>query len=333
MEKTIETQYGNFNIRPYTNEDEDAVLKLWQLAFKQSIDRRIWRWKFHNNPFGREMMLCVDRFKKPVVLFAGIPFPAQWNMKQIVMTQNVDNMSHPYYRHAISGRKGLFIQTAEHFFSLYGNSEMSTIHYGFPGKKHYKLGNLFLDYTAIPQEHFYYELSVENLVQKGFSISKKVKVIHEFNEKFDELWQLSKEDYPYSIFRNAEFLNWRFSQNPIRTYWCFGIFNIQNKLLGYMIFLLDGDIATIVDIFCTKDQKILHHLIHRGIKTLVKQKIKKVRIWISSNHFITKALVNSEFKPIIDPLGIVPAYRYYKSKIDLTQFDKFFYTMADGDLF
>ena len=333
MEKTLETKYGTFKVSPYINSDEDAVLKLWQLAFKNKIDKRIWRWKFHNNPFGYEMMLCVDASNNPIVLYAGIPYPAQWGKKEIVMTQLIDNMSHPDYRHAVSGRKGLFLQTAEHFFSVFGNPKKNSIHYGFPGIKNFKLCKMFLNGKKISQNNFYFELSIENFKRNYYSIFKKVKIINIFDIEFDKLWELNKKDYPYSVIRNAKFLNWRFSQHPTNRYHSYGLFNAKNKLLGYIIFLLDGDLATIVDIFSKKNKNTTNHLIRKSIGKLIRRKIKKVRIWIPDHHFITMAIIDSGFKPQNEPRGIVPQYRNLSENISLNNFNKFFYTMADGDLF
>ena len=331
--KELITRYGKFLLRPYTNEDEDAILKLWQLAFKKTLDKRIWRWKFHDNPFGREMMLCVDRFEKPVVLFAGIPFPAQWNMKKIIMTQNIDNMSHPNYRYAVSGRRGLFIKTAEYYFDRLGNTNVNIIHYGFPGLKHYKLGNILLNYKEIPVDKTYYELSINKMRRKGLHFFCKVKLIDEFNEVFDVLWLSNRKYYPCSVVRDSKFLNWRFYRNPINDYHTFGLYNIKNKLRGYIVFLIKENSAIIVDIFSPNNRKELNQLLFQSINKLKTHEIKKIKIWTPSHHFIAKSIVDFGFECKKEPLGIVPAYKHFTGNNYLKHFNKFYYTMADGDLF
>ncbi len=42
------------------------------------------------------------------------------------MAQFIDSMSHPGYRHLANGRKGLFVQTAEHFFDTHGSNGATT---------------------------------------------------------------------------------------------------------------------------------------------------------------------------------------------------------------
>ena len=333
LEKEIRTEFGTFLLRPYRDEDEEGVVRLWESAFGKTLDRRIWRWKFHGNPFGREVMVCVDQSNKPVVFHGGIPFPAQWNMQKIIMTQCIDSMSHPDYRHILSDGKKLFTLTVEHFFNVFGNTRLSTIHYGFPGIKHYNLGNLLLSYTAMPHEHFYFELKINLFKRSRFTASENIRVLHEIDEQFDKLWQKNKREYPYSVIRNSRFLSWRFFHHPVHSYRTLGLFNTKNELTGYLIFLPGNKTATIVDIFSAGDKDELDRLIRAGINMLIQEKIKRVRIWIPDNHFITRGLIESGFKKTKEPIGIVPAYREYNGTIDLTHFDAFFYTMADGDLF
>ena len=78
-EKQLNTAHGRFLLRPYRDEDEEKVIRLWETAFKAKMNRQLWHWKFHKNPFGRQMMLCLTESGDPVVLYAGIPFPANWN--------------------------------------------------------------------------------------------------------------------------------------------------------------------------------------------------------------------------------------------------------------
>ena len=98
------------------------------------MDRRIWHWKFHNCPFGRQIMLCFTEDNFPIAMYAGIPFYANWNGRDIRMTQLIDNMSHPDYRQATNGRKGLFIQTGKHFLMYMAVSMPRFIIMGFPEK-------------------------------------------------------------------------------------------------------------------------------------------------------------------------------------------------------
>lgn len=331
--KELNTKFGKFLLRPYRDEDKEKVIDLWETAFRKEINKKIWDWKYHDNPFGREMMLCFDASNQPIVLYAAIPYPAQWDKQEIIMGQLVDHMSHPAYRHAVSGRKGLFIQTADFFYNVFENLPLDSIHYGFPGIKNFKLSKIFLKGRSITQNKFYFELSINNCKKDTFSMTKKIKEIYVFDEKFDNLWKSNKKDYPFSVIRNSKFLNWRFSQHPINKYHSYGLFNHKNKLLGYVIFLLDGDVATIVDIFSANDRKVLHHLIVKIIDRLRKHEIKKVRIWIPENHFIAQAVLDSGFQPIDEPLGIIPEYRHSSANINLNNMNKLFFTMADGDLF
>ena len=140
MDKVIDSTHGRFFIREYCNDDEQNVLELWEAAFGKKLSLDIWRWKFCRNPFGRQIMLCVNEQSKPVAMYSGIPYSANWKGKQVTFTQLIDNMSHPEYRFTVSRKKGLYALTVEKFVEKFGHSEGSIMSYGFSGEKHYRFG-------------------------------------------------------------------------------------------------------------------------------------------------------------------------------------------------
>jgi hypothetical protein len=333
-EKILDTSHGRFLLRPYRNEDEDNVIDLWETAFKQKMDRRIWRWKFHDNPFGRQMMLCLTESEKPVAMYAGIPFLANWNGQAVRMTQLIDNMSHPAYRQVLSGRKGLFIQTADFFFEIYGNKHASVYHYGFPGIKHYKLGKLFLQYNKLNEESCYMELNITKMKKPFLFPFGHVKSISKFDEPFDLLWENAHTEYPLAVKRNSIFLNWRFTNNPVNNYSSYAHFNKKGVLLSYAVFMQKQNLAIMVDVFAKRDSKTLKRLVYYAAKALSSKGVEKIQVWLSNNHFITHGLKSYGFVSLPEPLGIIPGGRSFVSdlKHDFAS-QHIFYTMADGDLF
>jgi len=73
-EKTIITKNGTFILRPYTDSDMESVIELWETAFNNKIDKKIWEWKYHHNPFGRQIILCLNSNGKPIAMYGGTPF-------------------------------------------------------------------------------------------------------------------------------------------------------------------------------------------------------------------------------------------------------------------
>lgn len=333
-EKNIETTHGLFFLRPYRDEDEENVIELWEAAFKQTLNRKIWRWKFHNNPFGRQIMLCLTETGKPIAMYAGIPYQANWNGQQIRMTQLIDNMSHPDFRQATNGRKGLFIQTAEFFFEVYGGQQASVFHYGFPGQRHFKLGHLFLNYNMVKDGGIYLEVSPSAINRKYLFSFDKLTSCDSFDDRFDRLWQEAKNDFIFSACRNQRFLQKRFATHPINSYETYLLENRKNGIDAYLVILVQENIATIVDIFGKNNPAKINKLMFQVSKILKKKGIEKIRVWLPKNHFITKGLIDSGFEAKPEPLGIVPTGRSLFAKLEI-QFalENIYYTMADGDLF
>lgn len=333
-EKTIETAHGLFFLRPYREEDLENVIELWEVAFKQTLNRKIWRWKFHDNPFGRQIMLCLTETGKPIAMYAGIPYMANWNGQQIRMTQLIDNMSHPGYRQATDGRKGLFIQTAGHFLDVFHGIHASEFFYGFPGRKHFRLGKIFLDYDIVGEGIIFLETAPSQIKKQYLFSLRSIGMQANFDESFETLWHEAKVNYPLSICRNSHFLNWRFTQHPVNKYQIYTLKNWKGKLEAYLVLLIDYEMATIVDIFSNKDPSSAGTLIYKVALELNMAGVEKMRIWLPKNHFLSTQLLQSGFREFQEPLGIIPGFINFTEKAtSKIPVESLFYTMADGDLF
>ena len=334
MEKTIETGQGIFHIRPYQDKDEDKVIQLWEAAFKSKIDRKTWKWKFHDNPFGKQMMLCFNDEGFPIAMFGGIPFPANWNSMDIKMTQLIDNMSHPNYRQATSGRKGLFIQNVEHFTDVYGGLHASVLLYGFPGKKHFRLGKLFLQYSEVGNGGAYLVVKIKKLKISYLPTFGTVDNLTAATDDFDKLWEAAKPHYPFSIKRNSQFIQWRFFEHPVHKYKVYTYKNMRGKMLAYAVVSVKENMATIVDIFAMPHKIAIKALIKKIKQELLSKGISKVQLWLPKKHFITDNLVELGFEEKPEPLGITPTGRSFDKTLDIDfAINNIYYTMGDGDLF
>jgi len=78
-------------------------------------------------------MLCFTENRLPLVMYAGTPFTSNWNGAESCMTQQIGNMSHSEFRQAISGRKGLFLLTADFYYNINEDPHATILHWGFPG--------------------------------------------------------------------------------------------------------------------------------------------------------------------------------------------------------
>ncbi len=332
--KTIKAKENTYYLRPYNENDEDKVIELWEAAFNTKMDSRMWRWKYLDNPFGKQIMLCFTDKGLPIAMYSGIPFTANLNGINIKMTQLIDNLSHPDYRQATSGRKGLFIQNGEHFVDVYTGQNTSMFLYGFPGQRAYRLGKVFLQYTKLSDGGAYLYADVRKLKGNRLPVLGSVKKTSSATIEFDKLWEDAKSYYPFSVKRNQMFIQWRFFEHPINKYTIYAYRDRSENMLAYVVINIKDSMATIVDVFALPQKIVLRALLKRIKNELLSDGVSSIQVWLPKKHFITKYLIQSGFELKDEPTGITPTGRSFDKMLDI-EFakHKIFYTMGDGDLF
>jgi hypothetical protein len=333
MNKTLETPQGIFYLRPYRDEDMEQVKSLWNRAFNQTMDPRVWRWKFHDCPFGRQTMVCFTEDHIPIAMYAGIPVRANWEGRSICMTQVIDSMSHPAYRHLTQGRRGLFIQTAEHFYDTYDNGPEPSFFYGFPGKRHCKLGAMLLHYSSLPGGAAYLEAHLSKSSSPFFRFSsKKVERQRHASDELDELCNKAARYYPFSVVRDAQFMRWRFFDRPDVDYHVYA-HRTGKGLSACAVVRFDTDAATVVDILALPDENALRDIFRVIGSQCRKKRIRTLKTWLPANHFIAGMVQRQGFRVRKEPLGIVPTIRTFMPGLDSDYAAaNIYYTMADTDL-
>ena len=283
MEKTIVINNDKFIIRPFNEKDENKVLSLWKVAFDKDMPIPIWKWKYIDNPFNQNILLCINKDNLVCVMYGGIPYFANFGGKLIEITQLMDIMSHPDYR-----KTGLFIHSANAFFDYFGCPERSSILYGFPGKYHFAIGEKYLKYEKIKPSVCYLKLHTSDLLtnQKAqkTKFGFKIKKVNKIDSSFDKLWNNYHTFYPLSVIRDAKFLNWRFMKHPFNKYeiWVYKNF-ISGNLKAYVILSRkDNKKVSIVDMLFPHDVKIPDNLKDREMT------VEKVSIPLYSSDYAWK---------------------------------------------
>ena len=335
MEKIIQTSDGTFALRPYQSDDKRGVLSLWRTAFGKEMNEELWRWKYMENPYGHQIMLCVNEEDQPVAMYSGIPYEANWKGDTVRFTHSMDDMSHPSYRGVIGGRRGVFVKTAEFFFDCYGGPQASVFMYGYPGRRHFLLGKKVLQYRSITGGVAFMS-GLTSILEKNVKVfSGKIEEIKEVNESIDEVFERLRIYYPFSIKRNSTFLQWRFLAHPEKKYqiWVYKSF-FTGSPRAYGVFSIEENRARLVDLFASDSQKELGDFMARIAYIFSKEGIEWIETWLPGCHFLQAAALALGFKPVQEPLGIVPVARVFHPSLSFGwAASNIFYTMADGDLF
>ncbi|MBF0375933.1 MAG: GNAT family N-acetyltransferase [Desulfamplus sp.] len=344
---------GKYTLRPFTLEDENGVLELWKTAFKSTMSKELFRWKYLKNPYTQTMMLCVTDKDEIVTFYGGIPYLFQYGEKIVPVVNLMDIMSHPMHR-----ENRIFEKTAKQFMAYFCSplkrdglaslQESLLLMYGFPGEFHYSIGERILNYRKVNQP-LYLTLSLGYSKDKStplYKKNRKAEVLNSIEFKnnnwfeqdrlwFDNLWEKCKQDYPFSIIRDSKFVNWRFINHPEKQY---SILKIGSSVDGaFVVLQINGSKATIVDMFMSNYSELFKDVIFAIVEYLTAidshQEIKYIETWLPENHFLAAHAIEYGFQSQDEPIGIIPTVSLFEHSPTLEWVtSNLYYSMGDGDL-
>lgn len=329
MGKITLSDHGTFIIREYSAHDMFRVLALWKVAFGREMSVPLWRWKYHENPFGCRMMLCVNEADEPVVVYGGVPYRANWNGKSTEIIHLMDIMSHPDYR-----KTGLFVKTGDAFFDQFTGNDRAVLLYGFPGQYHFDIGQKYMAYQKMLPGVVYLQVKLSCVMGHVPESEGSITRISEVDDALDSLWETVKHDYPFSIQRDSTFAHWRYDRHPVRGYEIWGYrFNLQDPMLAYVVLKVDSGKAVIVDLLTPDSQFVVWNVLGKLAKILSARGVEQMETWLPGGHFLCRHAISYGFESFAEPTGIIPAVRMVCPSIAFESFcEHMYYTMADGDL-
>lgn len=200
-------------IRPYRPGDEEAINRGFERVFGAPRTVEEWRWKFPERieavGDGRRILLFEDDADEVAAHFAAIPVPVEIDGRTVIAGQSVDAYSD---RREGLARKGPFIRLVRTYYECYGGSDGMTFLYGFPGKRHFRLGVRLLDYSP-PRPVGYWRRDF--LTDFGGRNGLRVSVERGFDrEAWDRLWQRCRHRYPVAARRDGAWAARRFTGHP-----------------------------------------------------------------------------------------------------------------------
>jgi hypothetical protein len=330
VDKSITTPRGRFRVRPYVPEDEAGALALWQAAFQQEMDPALWRWKYHEGPYQSQFAVCTDEGGRILVLYGGIPYPVEWRGQKTTMTQLMDIMSHPDCRGS-----GLFIQAAEAFFEFFAGPERTVFYYGLPGTYHFGIGEKYLQYRALGRKLSLMEAATDALTRPNRWFRGRIERMDRAGSFLDDLWKRCRPHYPFSIRRDASFVQWRFLDRPDRRYevWVYRS-PVRRTCLAYGAFLVEGEKACMVDLMAPASERTVADFLGRLGDRFMTRGIRTMETRLPAGHFLARALLQTGFELQEDRLGIVPTGRIFHPALSFDWVSEhIYYSMGDGDLY
>ena len=307
-------------------------MSLWRTVFGKDISIDYWRWKYLANPYGNRILLCVKQTGEVVVLYGGIPYRSRLATSSVEIIHLSDIMSHPDIR-----KTGLFIKTVEAFISYFSGPEKAVFFYGFPGKYHFDIGQKYLEYRELGTGVAFLSAMVEDFSVQTSTGGIVVKTSTTDEAKHNTIWNSCREYYPFSVIRDHAFLNWRFYQNPTRSYMVYAYaLHSDSVFSGYAVFTageVEGTMI-LVDLIMPPSADSVQDFFSILSKIFISENVKRIKTWLPANHFLIALLVSSGFSVSPEPLGFIPTGRSFSPALPWNWGSRnMFYSMADADLF
>lgn len=321
---------GIFIIREYLPSDMSRVLALWKIAFGKEMSPLLWQWKYHDNPLGWRILLCVNEANQPVVMYGGIPYRAGWCGSTVEMIHLTDIMSHPDYR-----KTGLFVETGRAFFNRFTTPRRCPLLYGFPGRYHFDIGRKYLIYDQISPGIVYLRAALPRLTGMASKHGGTIIPVSADDQALDNLWVSVKNSYPISIQRDATFALWRYGNHPMNRYELWGYRpEHEDVMRACLVLKVEANRAVIVDWMMPDSRTILENVLGCLAQNLSSRGIADLETWLPDNHFISRHIRTLGFESLPEPIGIIPTARIFSPSMSFESLcENMYYTMADGDLF
>jgi len=315
-------------IKNYSAGDEEKIFELFELAFSKKMSFEYWNWRFIKNPFSKPMIKLMWDNDLLVGHYAVSPNNLNYFDETILTALSMTTMTHPDY----SG-KGIFGTLAE---SLYReNSAIENLkavwgfpnnnsHYGFIKNLNWKNLELFPSFSLSTQ----FFKPTKNTLFKSFK---------NFNSNHINAIDKTNKNYTIYLKRNLEYLNWRYSQNPIHNY---DYFEYENNECSFFVvtkkFNSFSDSTKqeidVLELFIPNDFEIIHTCISNILEYYNDNNISKINLWLPLNdpkHILFEKAGFVQNLPITYSGIVVLDDKYSK----LSNPNNWYISMGDSDIY
>ncbi len=212
----VAARQAGLTFRPYRPGDEQGILALFQRAYGKERSLAHWRWKFCDNPAGRQIMLAVTEAGEVVGQYAAVPAWAAKDGGRFLLSQAVESMVDARFRRGLK-KPGLQATLVKRFYVEYMGPDKGAMAYGFPipvySRYLVRTGVCTVLHRVVQLER---ELPVgaSGRGERPASLRYRVEQVRRFPPAVDELWRRCQHELPLAIIRDARYLNWRYADCP-----------------------------------------------------------------------------------------------------------------------
>ncbi len=311
-------------IRTYREGDEEKIYELYKAVYpEQKYDKNHWmeqwRWMYERNTAGKAWIWLAEDDDILVGQYPLIFMNIKLENKALKITQNIDVMTHPDYRH-----QGIFSKIESRALDEAGSNGV-TITIGVPNKAAYP-GHIKSGwFDVIRMKVMFKPLNWNNIIRTiihNVFLSKFCAIIvslvdnmfysaqqprkaenvtitqvSSFNNRIDEFWSTVSNQYKIMVVRDRDYLNWRYCDVTGADYSIY-IAEKARKICGYVVLKYINKqqikVGIVFDILA-QSEDILQYLIAETIEHFKKEKADVIYYSMIANKTYFKAAQKNGF--------------------------------------
>lgn len=316
----------SFRLRPFKQGDEFSINEKFNLVFGLERTLEEWYWKFQPEKDGCGIMLSVDEKDDIVAQYAAIKMPVQIDDSLYHAGQPVDVFC---LRFGGTIQQLIYVKTVREFFRCYGKPNQFPLLFGFPSKRHLRLGRLKLGYgEPVPV------LVWRKPIGRKSSMFRNIGSVQSSCDAsmIDRLWQRSVHRYPVSVIRNGDWVKRRYFERPDNNYLHLSL-SKNDELHAWSVLQVSNDVARFVDLLWDgEDPQDLIDLEQEMENQARLRGVKNFEMWLSGDKSAEEIFANIGWVGREHPQLEMVA-RSFHPEIESNHFlNNFYLTLGGSDL-
>jgi len=325
-------------LRAYQPGDEEQILALFERVFGIRRSPAHWRWKFLDNPAGRQISLALGPDGRIVGQFAALPAAAVTPQGSFVLAQGIDHMVAPEAQ-----QRGVFAALTRHFSEAFLGPGRDVAYYSYPLAHKHSIDERITDAELIhPVSALVWPLGrVEGWrpapAGTWRTLRHRVRRVERFDASVARLWQRVRDELGVAAVRDSRYLNWRYADCPDVDY---ALLQIEGRIAGGVrgIAVLrfgwfDEPVATLLELLLPAGEEAALRLLLAACHDLARERgLWCVKTWIPPG---------AALQPVLRALG----YDAEPTPFLLTRIAdadpqrgalmrrRWYYTMGDSDVY
>lgn len=323
------------SVRAFQPGDEQAILDLFERSFhvRRTIDH--WRWKFQDNPFGRERVSLAFDGPSLVGHYTGYVVPFWHEGRDSQAHQIGDTMTDPAIRHIGRGPTSVLGRTALHFYVNFCEERVA-FNYGFNVANIQKFSLRFLRSDRVePVAYRMRDLRARPLKRLGrlerLARGLQLRLVSKTSAEWDELFRLAAPHYRFLVRRDSRYVQWRYLNAPEHPY---AVIEIRKwrQLVGWIVVRVQENRLRLGDALIHPDhgevlETAIRHLAHVYPVDVIEGWFPPRPSW-----FDTLVAEILESRPEPQDLSVMCVPFQMSDAVDRMR-EALYYTMGDSDLF